>query len=177
MRTAYRPSLYAVIFFIHNMRIIKFLPFLLILTACTTTPSLKSFFVSDGVIQHFLSPTTWKARNSEALLDITYRTGSDLPAIVNISFYGKKNVPRNVRSISLHGAEVTIPLEEVTILFVNARKNELRITSIADRDLLIPLLNSEPITLRAEIDGAMHTHIPHKKFIELKDNFLIAVFY
>jgi hypothetical protein len=156
------------------MRLIKLGFFLFVLAACAATPSLVSFFAGDGVIQYFLPPTNWTARNSKAALDITYRTNSDMLPFINITFFGGRNMPRGIGSVSLHGDGIDYPLENISVLFANVDRNELRITSTGDRDALIALLNSEPITLRAEFDGIEHIYTPDKRFINLKNKFLIA---
>jgi len=161
---------------------IKYLFLLIILNfaSCASAPVLKTFFVDGGadggIYQHFIPPTEWNAKNSNAKLDVTYRYRKEPkvtdPATVNISFYGKKERPKNVSSASLHGAGIDIPLEKISIILVNDEKNEYRITSQADRDKFIDLLNAEPITLTAEVDGVSYTYTPHKFFIKLKKQFL-----
>ena len=160
-----------------NMRTIKFLPFFfLIFLSCESTPSLVSFFVRDGVIQYFLSPTNWNASGSKAKLDITYRTGEDTPAIVNISFYDTRTTPRSVNadSVSLCGAGVDCPLVYDFIIFADPEKNELRVSFTADRNRLVELLEAEPITLTAEVDGTVYVYTPEMYFNDLKNKFLIA---
>jgi hypothetical protein len=158
------------------MQIIKFLPlfFVVVFSTCKSPPAFVSFFVEDGVIQHFLSPTHWTAKNSKVKLDITYRTGVDWPATVNISFYGKKTTPRNVNSVFLYGTE-ECPLEYISVILVDPDQNELRISFNADRDKLINLLKAELITLTATVDGTRYVYTPKKKFYKNKDKFLIAI--
>jgi hypothetical protein len=166
------------LFFLLIMRFIKFLPllFLSLFVACKSSPPpYVSFFVSDGVIQYFLSPTKWAAKGSTAKLDATYRTGVDLPAIVNISFYGNKSTPKNVSSVFLRGAEVECLLEYITVILVEPDKNELRISFYADRDKFVNILRSEKITLTAEVDGTEYVYIPKKKFFKNKNKFLVAI--
>jgi hypothetical protein len=147
---------------------------MVVFSACKSPPALVSFFVEDGVIQHFLSPTNWTAKDSSAKLDITYRTGVDWPAIVNISFYGKKTMPRNVSSVFLRGTE-ECPLEYTSVILVDPDKNELRISFNADRDRLVNLLKAERITLTATVDSTQYVYTPKKKFYKNKDKFLIAI--
>jgi len=117
----------------------------------------------------------WKAKGSKAKLDVTFRTGEDTPAIVNISFYGNKTTPRNVSSVSLRGMETECPLEFSFIIFAAPDKNELRVSFFADKDELVELLKAEPITLAAQVDGIEYVHTPKKNFYKLKDKFLIAI--
>jgi len=156
------------------MRIIKLLPLLIILVSCKTpAPPLISFYIGDGVTQHFLSPTEWTSRNSTAKLDITYRTlSADMPAIINISFYGNKIMPGNVRSVSLHGQGEECLLEYDFTILTNPGKYELRIAFTADREDLIDLFETEPITLRAEVDGVVYVYNPEKNFYELKNKLM-----
>jgi hypothetical protein len=162
---------------LQEMRISIFLPFLLVITSCTMTPPLKVYLVGDGVFQYFLSPTNWTAQNTKAQLDITYRTKTDTPATVNISFFGNRNTPQTVSSVSLHGREIDYPLENISVILVKPDRNELRITSTGDRDELIYLLNNEPITLKAEVDGIIYIYTPEKGFITLKNRFLAAILF
>jgi hypothetical protein len=172
-------------FFI-NMNITKIWPVLLVFTACATapTPSLVSFFVETGVIQYFLSPTDWmvqdsgtKAPKAKARLDITYRTGADSPATVNISFFGEKSIPRKITSIALNGNGIVYPLENIVVLYPEPEKRELRITTEGNRDTLMSVLEADIITLTAEIDGVLYTYTPDKNFITLKNDFLTATSY
>jgi len=161
------------------MKIFKYLFLLIILglASCAFAPPFMSYYVGDDIYQYFLSPSEWNAKNSKAKLDVTYRTGPNLttPATVNISFYGNKERPKNVSSASLHGAGVDCPLENIKIILVNDEKKEYRITSQADRDVFIALLNAEPITLTAEVDGVSYTYTPHKFFKKLKKQFLSEI--
>jgi len=158
------------------MRIPGILLFPLLLVSCTALPPVRSFFAGDGVVQHFISPTNWNARGSSALLDITYRTRTDDPAIINISFFGNRSTPQNVSSVSLHGTGVDYHLENISVILVRPAENELRITSTGDRDGLLHLLNSENITLRAEIDGVIFIHTPGRNFDRSRTYFLAALF-
>jgi hypothetical protein len=159
------------------MRIVKFLPlFIFIFAACESgPPPYVSFFVSDGVIQHFLSPTKWTAKGSTAKFDVTYRTGVNWPAIVNISFYGDKSTPNNVSSVFLHGTNVECPLEYVNVIFFETDKNELRISFSADRNKFIDVLGTDQITLVAEVDGAVYVYAPEKKFYKNKNKLLADI--
>jgi len=161
------------------MKKIKFLfiIFTLIFASCVSTPDLKTFLVGDGVLQFFIPPTEWNAKDSKASLDVTCRTGPDItaPATVNISFYGNKERPKNVSSASLHGAGTDCPLDDISIILVNNEKKEYRITSKADRDKYFAVLNGEPITLTAEVDGVPYTYTPGKQFIKLKNQFLSEI--
>jgi hypothetical protein len=161
------------------MKVKSLWPVLLVFAACSTAPSLVSYFVSTGVMQYFLPPTNWTVRGSKAkaLLDITCRTETGIPAIVNISFFGEKSIPRRITSISFNGRGVDIPLENIAILYPDPKKRELRITAEGNRDALISVLEAEPITLTAEIDGQRYTFIPDKKFISLKNDFVLAASY
>jgi hypothetical protein len=160
------------------MKILKIWPVLFFFAACTTTPSLVSYFVVSGM-QYFLPPTKWAAQGSRASaqVDITYRTGTDTPATVNISFFGEKSIPRRITSISFHGKGIDYPLDNITVLFPDLDKRMLRISTEGNRDTLASMLESETITLTAEIDGIRYTYIPQKDFIKLKDDFLTALSY
>ena len=161
------------------MKTLKIWPVLFVFAACTTTPPLISYFVDTGVMQYFLSPTKWTAEgsNASAQVDITYRSGTDAPATVNISFFGEKSMPRRITSISFHGKGIDYPLDNITVLYPNPNKREIRVTAEGNRDTLTSLLESENIILRAEIDGIEYTYIPHKNFIKLKDDFLTMLSY
>jgi hypothetical protein len=165
------------LFFSKIMRIVKFLPllFLMVFSVCKSSPPYVSFFVSDGVIQHFLSMTKWTAKGSTAKFDATYRTGVNWPAVINISFYGNKFTPKKVSSAVLHGTDAECPLDYVNVIFVETDKNELRVSFNADRDKFVNLLKAEQITLSAEVDGAVYVYKPEKKFLKNKNKFLVAI--
>jgi len=162
------------------MRILKYHPLLLffLFLSCKTTPPLISFFAGDGIIQHFLSPTNWtsNSKNSRARADVTYRTGVDTPATVNVSFYGNKTVPRNVKDVSLRGMGIECPLETISVFFADPEKNELRISFSADRDKFVNVMRAREITLTAVVDGAAYVYTPEKDFYKLKDKFLVSIF-
>ena len=170
------------------MKNIKWVLLLLVFTSCSTAPSLTSYFVDTGVMQYFLPPTDWAAHGSgaktpeanaqaKARLDITFRTGTDTPATVNISFFGKSSIPRRITAITLNGGSAVCPLENIGVLYPDPDKRELRITAGGNRDALVSTLETEPITLTAEIDGVLYTYTPDKHFIKIKNDFLTAISY
>jgi len=162
-----------------SMRIIKFSPLLLffLFLTCKTTPPLVSFFADDGVIQYFLSPTYWvsSSKNSKARPDVTYRTGVDTPAAVNISFFGNKATPRNVKDVSMRGNGIECPLEFISAIYTVPEKNELRLSFSADRDKFVDIMKTRQITLTAVVDSAAYVYTPEKDFYKLKDKFLASI--
>jgi len=163
------------------MNIRKYLTTLLFLflTACSTGPSLISYYIDINVLHFFISPSNWTATGSKfkAQLDITYRTGTDTPAIVNISFFGDKSIPRRITTIYFNGNDIKYFLENITILYPDPKKRELRVSTTGNRDALITLLESDNITLIAEIDGVFYVFNPDKNFNKIKNDFLISVSY
>jgi hypothetical protein len=164
------------------MQIKKFCPALLlgVLTlcaACAATPELKSYLAGEGVIQYFIPPTGWKARGVQARLDITYRSNTDTPATVNISFLGEKTIPRKITSVSLNGNGSACPLTGISVMYPDPDRRELRITSQGDRNALAETLAADTVTLAAEIDGAAYTFTPDSGFKKVKDSFLTAIAY
>ena len=152
---------------------------LVVLASCSTTPPtvIKTFATETGIM-YFIPPTEWKTGSKDkAKLDITYHTGNDLPPAVNISFFGKKDAPRRVTSVSLNGEGVVYPLSNIRALYADSKKQILRITTEGDRDTLISLLEANPITLIAEIDGVSYTYTSDKIFSRLKTDFLIMTSY
>jgi len=166
-----------------DMKITKIWPILFIFTACSTAPSMISYFVDTGIMQYFLPPTDWAAQGAgakvqeRARLDITHRTNTDTPVTVNISFFGKKSIPRKMTSITLSGNDTVCPLENIVVLYPDPEKRELRVTTEGNRDDLVSVFETEPITLTAEIDGVLYTYAPDKNFIKLKNDFLMAISY
>ena len=161
------------------MKIIKYLPLLLVIVACSSTPSIRTYFVEAGVVQLFVPPTDWTAKSTKikAQLDITYRVGTDIPPAVNISFFGGKTIPRQITSISLNGSGHSCVFENITVLYPNMKKKEVRITSTANRDDLLSVLAADRVILAAEIDGIPHQFIPDKNFQILKNEFLTSISY
>ena len=76
---------------------------------------------------------------------------------------------------TLRGSGVECPLEDIEVFLVRPENKELRITSTADRETFVALLNAEPITLTAEIDGVIYVYTPEKKFLEVKNTFLTSI--
>lgn len=152
------------------------LPFLVIfICSCiSTAPELMQFPGGEGTM-YFFPPTEWKTNGdvSFAKVDITYNSGRNLPVAVNISFFGKKSLPRKITSASLNGEGIAYPLSNFQTLYVKRKNKEFRITTEGDRNLLFPLLKAQPITLTAEVDGVQYTFTPDKNFISLIDDFLI----
>jgi hypothetical protein len=161
------------------MNIKKLLLVMLLLGACSTTPSIVSSAADVDIMQYFMPAIDWVdvSSKTKARPDITYRTNTDTPATVNISFYGKKTTPRRITSISLNGDGVDYPLGRIKVLYVDSDKRMLRITTQGNRDTLTSLLESEAITLTAEIDGVKYTYIPRKDFIKLKNDFSTVISY
>ena len=161
------------------MKRAKYCLIIALFAACASPPKLIVYLVDPGVRQYFMPPTDWASSGAtaKARLDITYRTGEETPAIVNISFIGKKAMPGRIGSVSINGAGISCPLDNITVLFPDPKNNEVRITSEADRDLLIAVLGSEPIAITAEIGGATQTFTPGKQFISIKNDLLIAASY
>jgi hypothetical protein len=164
------------------MRVFKLSPllFFFLFLTCRTTPPLISFLVGEGVVQHFLSPTYWtsaSSKKSKAMLDVTYRTGEDTPATVNISFYGNKITPRDVRDISLHGMGIECPLEFITTIYSVPDKNELRLSFSADRDKFVDIMRTQQAALTAVVDGITCVYTPEKNFYKLKNKFLAEILY
>jgi len=156
---------------------IKLLFSFLVIFICScvnTAPELMQFPSGEGIM-YFFPATTWKTKGdvSFAKVDITYHSGRTLPAAVNISFIGKKTFPRKITSAVLNGSGITYPLSNIQTLYANRKKKEFRITTEGDRNLLLPLLKAQPITLTAEIDGVQYTFTPDKNFTILIDDFLI----
>jgi len=152
---------------------------LVVLASCSTTPptSIKTFATETGLM-YFIPPTNWETRSRDkAKLDITYHTGSDLPPVVNISFFGKKDIPRRVTSVSFDGESMSYPLSNIRALYADSKKRILRITTEGDRDTLLSLLEADTITLTAEIDGIGYNYTSEKIFSELKTDFLIMTSY
>ena len=166
-------------FFIMKLKHFILFSFIFVVSfvSCVTTPEMRVFTTGDGMM-YFIPPTEWKTKSKDtAKLDITYHTGTDAPAVVNITFIGKEAVPRKITYVVLNGAGVEYPLSNIKALYADSKKRELRVTTEGDRDTLISVLETESITLTAEIDGALYTYTPHKSFIELKDNFVITLSY
>jgi len=145
-----------------------------ICSCASTAPDLMQFPSGEGTM-YFFPPTEWKTKGdvSFAKVDITYHSGRDIPAAVNISFFGKKSLPRKITSASLNGEGIVYPLSNFQTLYANRKKKEFRITTEGERKTLLNLLKAKPITLTAEIDGVQYTFTPDKNFISLVDDFLI----
>jgi hypothetical protein len=158
------------------MKLKYFIPFFVaFFVSCATSPNMRSFSTDNGMM-YFLPPTEWKTKsNDTAKLDITYHTGTDVPAVVNITFKGKKLIPRRVTYVTLNGEGVEYPLTNIKVLYADSQKHELRITTEGDRGTLVSVLETEPITLIVEIDEVLYTYTPHKWFNILKDDFAITL--
>jgi len=152
---------------------ILFFPVILFV-ACTTVPQIMVFSAKEGKV-YFIPPTKWTTVSKDiAELDITYRSGADVPATVNISFMGKKTAPYEVTYVALNGAGIEYPLSNIKVLYEDSKKRELRVTTEGDRDTLVSVLAANPVTLTAEVDGVLYTYTPHEDFIVLKDDFVIT---
>jgi hypothetical protein len=160
----------------------KFFPvlFIFIFGGCVTAPEVKIFFVAPGIVQYFLPPTEWRAKNSPKMkvrLDITYRTGVETPPAINLSFINTKEHIGGVSAVSLTGNGVEYQLQEITVLYYNPEKHELRISSIGDRDTLADILAANDIAIRATVDGVEYIWTPAKNFFNQKDQFLAGIRY
>jgi hypothetical protein len=152
--------------------------FLTVFASCASAPEIKTYFVEAGVVQYFLPPTEWKAKDSSRLkarLDITYRTGTDTPATINISFIDTKRHPQRVSSVSLEGEGVYYPLEDIFPLFYNPETHELRISGKGNRDTLADILQADNLVLRAVLDGDEYLFTPERSFFSSKDRFIAGI--
>jgi hypothetical protein len=162
------------------MNIKRFVPVLFLLVACVASPQLKTYYIGPGVIQYFLSPSEWNVKNTKnekVLLDIVYRSNSELPVIVNISFINKDQNPHKITSAVLIGEGVEYRLRDIKVLYSKSKNNELRISSTGSPKALIPLLESKSIVLWAVVDGMEYVYDASKDFYALKDQFLAEVRY
>jgi hypothetical protein len=149
-----------------------------LLCSCGTSPELITLFAGPGIIQYHLPHSRWRAEDSKKIradLDLTYRTNSENPVFVNISFYLPKGNPRLISSIILEGGGITYPLENINVLYINARKKELRVGTEGGRQDFLPLIRSTDMALRAVVDGAEYLYTPGKDFYRLRDEFLATL--
>jgi hypothetical protein len=145
---------------------------------CKTSPELITLFAGPGVLQYHLPHNGWQAENSKkirATLDVTYRTNSENPVFINISFYNSAGNPRLLSSAVLEGGGIVYPLENISVLHINAKKKELRVTTEGNRQDFLPLMKAENIVLRAVVDGVEYSCIPGKDFYSLRDEFLATL--
>jgi hypothetical protein len=150
----------------------------LVFMSCASAPELRSFSTETGKM-YFIPPTNWEdpVNKVKVQLDITYHTGNSNPAVINITFFGKKTMPRRVISVSFNSGSMHYPLENIKVLFADSKKRHLRITTEGDRELLTNLLEAESITFTAEVDGSQYVYVPDKQFNNLKDEFLVILSY
>jgi hypothetical protein len=155
---------------------ILFIPLFFICFSCRTA-EMKIFYIDTGIIQFFFPPTEWSGQGSKAkaVLDITYRTGAETPAFINISFIGSQTMPRQVTSAFLKGNGIEYPLENVAVIFPEPREKLLRVTTRGNRDTLATVLSGDSVVLVAEIDGITYTYTPSKDFISLKNEFVMMI--
>lgn len=161
------------------VRFIKWFPVLWALASCAASPALISYYAGPGVIQHFIPPTEWQAKGSAARArpDITYRTNTADPATINISFFGEKTIPRRIESAAFRGDGAVYPLRNISVLYPDPDKRELRITAEGDRETLASLLESSAITLEASIDGIAYSYVPDRHFNSIRESFVTAIWY
>jgi hypothetical protein len=142
---------------------------------CRTNPEVITLFVGPGVHQYHIPHSNWQAENSKKIyadLDITYRTNSENPVFINISFYNAAGNPRLLSSAVLEGGGIAYPLENLSTLYISVVKKELRVTSEGGRQDFLPLIRSEDIVLKAVVDGVEYRYVPGKDFYRLRDEFL-----
>jgi hypothetical protein len=157
---------------------IPFLLCVLLFVGCKSSPEVVTFIVDPGVNQYYFPPSGWtlpSSRSNDVMVDITYRTNSENPIFVNFSFFNKEKLFRRVSAISLEGEGIVYPLEDINTLFINSKRNELRVAAHGNRDTFLPLLRSEQITLRALVDGEEYLYSPGKDFYALRDQFLMEL--
>jgi hypothetical protein len=126
------------------------------------------------VNQYFFPANNWTVSNTKAVsatVDITYRTNSENPVYVNLSFFNKKQYPRNLSAAALEGGGIVYPLDSIQTLRIDSKRYELRVTTNGQRENFLPLMRSEDIILRATVDGNEHIYTPGKNFYILRDQF------
>jgi hypothetical protein len=139
------------------------------------------FPTETGATQYFFPGTEWKgSKGIGVTCDITYRYEPDASAIYNITFFypgnaNKGSVPSLPSSIVLSGDGVSAAFSDMEILFSNAERKQLRVTSLVSGEALISVLKSPSITLTAVIGGSEYTYSPPKEFLSYRDEFFTAI--
>jgi len=153
-----------------------------LVSGCVTAPSADDGIwvagLSESLTRYYIPATTWQAKTDRSVscrLDITYIDEPGRPAVCNISFFNKNAVPKEVTLPSFMADGRVYPLEDVSIMFVRAEYNELRITSVIKIDELLNLFQSDKISLKAVIDSVEYIFEPDKKFMGYRGQFLERV--
>jgi hypothetical protein len=114
--------------------------FLLFAGCMSSDPLLFSSTLPDGGKLYYLPVTPWKAGGdlglAEIRLDITCRTSGDQQGTVNISFFGKKDMPGEIAALVLGGDAFEYPLNDAKLLLERPEQLELRLTASIPADAL-----------------------------------------
>jgi len=110
-----------------------------------------------------------------AKLDISYRNENDNPVICNISFYNTLKMPETVSGIALTGKSGDYPVQDMSVLFLEPKYNEIRISSTMPIDTLLEVFANDFISLKANVDGAACQYEPPREFYLYRDQFVKAV--
>ncbi|MDR0443073.1 MAG: hypothetical protein LBH44_06685 [Treponema sp.] len=151
-----------------------------ILTGCATSSGvqIRIMPVSEDAKLYYFFPTVWLSKDTKdtsAKLDITYISEKDNSVVCNISFYHTVKIPEAVSDIFLTGEGKDYALDDITVLFVEPKTNELRITSVIPINAFMELLGAKVISLKASVDGNIYQYNPPKEFYSFRNQFVSAV--
>lgn len=165
-------------------QIVFFICAAIILASCATmrkqpeNEQIRVMTVSETVNLYYIWATFWDSKdnaNMRAKLDISYRNEDNNPVICNISFYNTLKMPETVSGIVLTGKSGDYPLNDMSVLFLEPKYNEIRITSTMPIDALLELFSNDVFSLKANIDGGIYQFEPPKVFYSYRDQFIKAV--
>ncbi|MDR3248924.1 MAG: hypothetical protein LBT39_09085 [Treponema sp.] len=144
---------------------------LLLFAGCMSSdPLLFSSTLPDGGKLYYLPVTPWKAGGdlglAEIRLDITCRTSGDQQGTVNISFFGRKDLPGEITALVLGCDGFEYPLHDTEMLLERPEQLELRLTAAIPADALKRISPGENIYLAFSLDGrALQSPAPKEFYI------------
>jgi len=155
-----------------------------ILAGCASLqPSPENFqikitAVSETVNLYYIWATVWTSKgnkNIKAKVDITYRNEENYPVTCNISFYNTSKMPETVSGIELTGKSRDYPVNDTSVLFLEPKYNEIRITSKMSVNALLELFANDVFSLKANVDGVNYQYDPPMEFYFYRDHFVKAL--
>ena len=142
------------------------------LFSCASQPYIHEFTLGNNEKMYFFPTTEWNAKKITVSIDFNFKNQDEIPVICNISVLQKSGMPKMVSNFAFYADSAEYRLSEVKTLFVDSRKNLVRVTSLLDQDDFRKLMDANTISLKLSVDNVQYECVPSRQFYSLRSEFL-----
>jgi len=140
---------------------------LILLISCSTLEPFEIFYVTKGQLQYFLRPAKLTGTDSEVLMDITYREegpeeNQEGFVTCNFSLLGTES--RDIDRAYFSSGDQTWELTDLTILFIQRKNKEIRISAEWIPTQWLQWLQNEDFTFTVVSGDKSYQHTPTASF-------------